>query len=370
MIVPFFNGQTEFTSDSEVIKHCVFESGESQQFILKDSVAAWEQAVVTDTGARFAIAVGNATEGIQIALLAAQLEPGEVLAPAFTNPAVANSILAAGLRPRFVDVGENRCTVDVDEVKRRINPNTRAVLPAHLWSSLVDMPGITEVARLAGISVIEDAAVMYGARIGDVPVGLWGDAGVFSFFSTKPLGGIGDAGVIVTDSEDIATRCRWLRNHGQDGKHRFVHHLLGLNSRMDEHAARYLLHRRGSYPRLRRKREEIARHYDARFLDVAPSLHLFSPPDKHFGIHHKYVVRTTRKTALQDFLKTRGIETEDFSGYVLPHQAAFAEFAAGERFPNAEELQRDALALPLYPSMTDLEIEHVAESVVAFFRDK
>jgi dTDP-4-amino-4,6-dideoxygalactose transaminase len=234
------------------------------------------------------------------------------------------------------------------------------------------MAAIREIARGHRIRVLEDSAVSFGSTFGvgegAAPAGSAGDIGVFSFFRTKPLGGVTDGGMVVTNNDALATDCRWRRNHGQDGITRFLHRLIGTNSRMDELTAHFLLHRLDSLDQRLARRDEIAAIYNRGLAGLAPEIVL---PVIDLGMHpHRYVVRSDRRDRLADFLRERGIETETIESWLLPKQPAFRTFADDQfAAPNAERYVRTALGLPFFPSMTNRQVTRVIDGIIAFTRE-
>jgi dTDP-4-amino-4,6-dideoxygalactose transaminase len=290
-----------------------------------------------------------------------------VLVPAFGFPSPVNCVLNLGARPVFVDVERESGVLNAGLLGTRITNKTQVILPMHLGRALADMRAITNFARAKGLKVLEDSAVALGASIGGVPAGRWGDAGVFSFFPSKPLGGIGDAGMLITDDASLASRCRRLRNHGQEPNTRFVYQEVGWNNRMDEIAAAYLLMKIKTFGASLDRRTEIASFYDRAFADLEGRL---APLVNTRGgeCHHAYVVRAEAREALREHLEACGVGTQPFHPTPLHLHPGFESlgYRAGE-FPVAEWLAERALALPFYPELTDAEVEYVARKVVEFY---
>jgi len=366
--VPFFNYRDRFAADGRVIAQIVAEVGASDNFILKNRVSEFEGLIREYTGALHAVAVASGTAALTISLASMGIGPdAEVLTPAFSFISSASAIVHLGARPVFVDVDPDTCTLRPEEIEARITPNTRAIIPVHLFSVLADMTAIVPIARRYNLRVLEDSAVSLGARLGDMPAGLLGDVGAFSFFPAKPLGGIGDGGMIVTNDAELGVRCRMLRNHGQDGTTRFLHHLLGYNHRMDEVMGAYLAHRFHSLQKSTRRRAEIAECYNTRFAALAPQVQV--PPTATYDrVYYTYVIQVDRRDELRSYLSDRGIETQVYYPLPLHLQPAFAYlgYKPGD-FPHAERISRRTLALPLYPEMPDAHAEAVADAVVQFY---
>ncbi|QJC54215.1 DegT/DnrJ/EryC1/StrS family aminotransferase [Paenibacillus albicereus] len=367
MNVPFFNYSARFAPDKDVIKELVYRSGTTDQFILKEDVRRLEEAICAYTGAAHAVAAANGTSALVLLLRTMGAGPGvDVLTPAFSFISTASAIRLLGANPVFVDADPRTGMMDPADLERRITPQSRIVIPTHLFSVMADMKAIRAVAREHGLLVLEDSAVALGASQDGVPAGRHGDAGLYSFFPAKPLGGIGDGAVIVTDDEELARGCRMLRNHGQDGVTRFLHHQLGYNSRMDEVLAGYLLHKLGRIDRLLDRRRDLAARYHEAFagLDVRLAV---TVDDHESRMYYTYVVQAERRDELRAELEEAGVETQVYYPAALPLQPAFADLGArpGD-YPGAERFASRSLALPLYPEMPDGDVDEVIRAVVSF----
>ncbi|SEI21383.1 dTDP-4-amino-4,6-dideoxygalactose transaminase [Rhizobium tibeticum] len=341
--------------------HC--EKGE---FILKSSVDFFERQVASFAGSEDlkTVAVGSASAGMQIALEALGIGPGdEVIAPAYSYSSTANSIVAAGATPIFVDIQANDWSIDVDAVVAAQSIRTKAVIAVHLYSGVCDIPLLRS--RLPDhIHILEDSATSFGGKLRGHPLGTLGDIGVYSFYPAKPLGGLGDGGMIVTDREEVASLCRMRRNHGQDGKTRFVHHVSGHNSRMDEVNAAYLAIQMGFLVERIERRRAIAKRYDAAFTVAGVGLQHCNEPER---VPYRYVVRHPDASCLRQFLFDLKIETQTGFQAPLPHQPAFAHFVEkGASLPVALQMSQQAVCLPLYPELTDAEVNHVINGVLEF----
>jgi dTDP-4-amino-4,6-dideoxygalactose transaminase len=367
MKVTFFDYPRRFAVDNAFVKRLVAEVGASGAFILKQHVAELEDAVKRQTGAAHAIAVSSGTDALLIALSSLGVGPGvDVLTPAFSFISTASAPALLRARPVFVDVNPDTGTLAVDELSRHRTPETKVVIAVHLFSSLAPMADVQAAARALGLRVLEDSAVSLGARTAGVPAGLAGDVGIYSFFPAKPLGGIGDGGMIVTHHAPLGDMCRRLRNHGQDGVTRFLHHHLGWNHRMDDIMAAYLKAKLARLPALHARRRAIGEHYDAELGTLGSAVKpLASAPGER--VFYTYVIRAQRRDELRAHLLARGVETQLYYPVPLHLQPCFAYLGhvPGD-FPGAETLSREALALPLYPEMTDAEVDYVIASVRSF----
>ncbi|WP_189061708.1 DegT/DnrJ/EryC1/StrS family aminotransferase [Longimycelium tulufanense] len=341
---------------------------DSDEFILKSRVTALESAIAQRTGATHAIACASGTGALTLVLSALSIGPGdEVITPAFSFISSASTIALTGAKPVFVDVEPETATLDPAGVEPAITDATRAVLPAHLFSCTAPMSVLRAIADRHGLSLIEDSAVSLGAEVDGRPAGRHGDAGVYSFFPGKPLGGIGDGGMVITDHETLATACRQLRNHGMDLKVRFLHHKVGFNCRMDELVAGYLLRQLPTLDNVLEERRTLAQHYEERLRPLAPDL-LPPPPDFTGRAVYTYVVRAKERARLRDHLGKVGITTEVYYPHPLHLQRVFRDlgYQRGD-FPVAEQLAEESLALPLYQGLPLADVERVTDAVTEFY---
>jgi dTDP-4-amino-4,6-dideoxygalactose transaminase len=361
-----FARRAEGTADA--IVEIVGAVGMVGELILRDRVAELERAVSKRVGVAEAIAVANGSGALRIALGALETGSGdEVVTSAFGHVAPAAAIASSGAKVVFADADPVTLALDPAAARAAVTSATRAILPSHAGSCYAAMADFRALAASCGAALVENSAVAFGGLLEGAPVGGHGDVGVFSFWPGKPAGGIGDAGMIVTDDATVAALCRMWRNHGQTPAARFLHHFCGLNCRMDEIVAAFLVRRLPHVDGLLERRRAIARTYNELLAPLAPVL--VTPPDGYGGrVVYTYVVRAQQREALRRHLRHRGVETVVHVPRALPLQGAFA--ALGHRpgeFPVSERLARECVALPLYPELTEGEVEHVAASVCEFY---
>lgn len=347
----------------------VAEVGRSDEFILKSRVEALEAAVAARTGSAHAVACANGTGALVLALTALGVGPGdEVITPAFSFISSASAITHVGAVPVFADVDLDAAALDPAAAAAAVTARTRAILPVHLFSHVAPMPALRTLADEHGLALVEDSAVTLGGVAAGRPAGRWGDAGVFSFFPAKPLGGCGDGGMVVTDDAEVAGTVRALRNHGQ--RERFRHDLVGFNCRMDEIVAGFLLRQLPRFDELRRRRRQLSDHYTAALTELAPEVTPPVPgaPDQAV---YTYVVRAPHRDALRSHLAARGIATAVSYPRALPQQPVFAGLGLdATAYPNAVRLAGECLALPLYPELTVADVDRVVEVVADFYRSR
>jgi dTDP-4-amino-4,6-dideoxygalactose transaminase len=363
--VAYYGSASRVAPDRDLIHALVEEVARSGELILKRRVAALEDEVCRFVGCGHGVAVSSGTSAVQLALAALGVGPGdEVIVPAFGFHSSASCVARLRARPVLVDVEPDTWLIDPDAVAAAITPRTAAIVPVHVFAAMANMQRLRWLSREHGIALLENSAVALGMRRDGGPAGRWGEIGVFSFHPVKPLAGVSDGGMVVTDAGELATRVRMLRNHGQDGVHRFVHHLVGYNARMDELNAGVLLARLRRYGAARDRRAAIARRYDEAFGHLAPRVRLL-PQVLDEPVHYTYVIACERRDELERRLAERGIETKVYYPEPLHLQRAFAflGYRPGE-FPNAERACRESLALPFYPEMPNTDVDAVIAAVL------
>ncbi|MFF4180424.1 DegT/DnrJ/EryC1/StrS family aminotransferase [Streptomyces sp. NPDC001750] len=340
----------------------------SQRFILGSRTEEFERVLRDSLGAPDVVLCGSGTSALELVLTAMEVGAGdEVVVPAFGCAPLAAAVVNVGGTPVFADIDPHTMVVDPDDVERRIGPRTVALMPAHMFSVMADMPRFTALARRHGLRLVEDSAVAQGAVLGSTPAGLWGDAGVFSFVQVKSCGMPGEGGAVVTRDSRLAARVRMLRNHGQDGRQRFVHHLVGRNSRFDEVQAAFQLHRFDGFPERLERRARIADYYTERFAPLAGQGIVPPPAGRDGRCYYVYTLLVEERDALRAHLDRAGVATHVYYPLPLPEQAAFAPYApVGEQWPRARAAAARALSLPVHHLLSDAEVEHVADSVCAF----
>jgi dTDP-4-amino-4,6-dideoxygalactose transaminase len=333
---------------------------ERSQFVGGESVRSFEEAFAAYTGAAFAVGVANGTDALQLVLMAAGLPAGStVLVPANTFIATAEAVVAAGLKPRFVDVDATTGLIDSAQLAAEVDGSVSALIPVHLYGRLVDMEPIAELAAERGLFLLEDCAQAHGARRGGRHAGTFGDAGSFSFYPGKNLGAFGDAGAVVTDDPGLADAIRTLRDHGRRGRDR--HTVVGVNSRLDSLQARILAVKLPHLDAWIRERRRVAAIYRGR-LD--PGLLDSAGPgggDAESEAHHLFPILVEDRDALAAALHERGVATGVHYRVTVPGTQAFGGLAG--RFPHAERRASMQLSLPIHPYLSDVDARFVADLV-------
>jgi dTDP-4-amino-4,6-dideoxygalactose transaminase len=361
--VPFTDLKARVRSVRGEIDEAIARVLSSGWFILGPEGEAFERELALALSAQDAVAVGNGTEAIQLALEALGVGPGdEVITSPLTAAFTALAILRTGARPVFADHDPATLNVAPDTVARAVTPRTRALLPVHLYGHPVDLDPLLDLARARGITLVEDACQAHGARYKGRTVGAISGIGALSFYPTKNLGAFGDGGAILVDDPGRAAHLRRLRNGGQSDRYR--HEISGVNSRLDEMQAALLrvgLRHLGDWTARRRA---LAAIYFQELADAGVCLPHEQPYAE--ANYHLFVIRHPRRDALMAALQERGVGTLIHYPIALHLQPAFAHLGgrAGD-FPEAERAASSILSLPLYPEMTDGQALTVAAAVRA-----
>ena len=318
-----------------------------------------EERFADFVGSQHAVATSSGTTALHLALLAAEVGPGdEVITVPFTFFASASTILFAGARPVFVDVDEATFNIDVGQIEAAITPATRAILPVSLYGQPADMPVIAEIAERHGLALIEDAAQSHGAAIGDRRSGSWG-VGCFSFYPTKNMT-TGEGGMVTTSDADVAERARLLREHGM--RVRYHHDLVGYNFRMTDIHASIGLAQLPKLPAYNARRRAIAARYDRELEGVVTPR--VQPGVTH--VYHQYTLRVNRRDEFVEQLKERGVGTGIYYPIPVHRQKPFLALGYGDqRFAVSERLSGEVLSIPVHPSLTDDEVAAVIAAVNA-----
>lgn len=377
--VPFFSQSATFSELWPEISRQIDDVIRVGKYSHGHKVAEFEAALVAYTGAKHVVAVNSGTDALVLALRASGLRRGqEVIVPAFSFVASASSVVLAGGRPVFADIEPDSYCLDPAAVADAVTPNCGFVMPVHLFCQLADLAGIAEVARRHGLTVVEDSAEAIGMRWDGVHAGLLGRAGVLSFFPTKTLGAIGDAGALLTDDPRVAETAGALRHHGRFG--RTINNfpgisnttgISGVNSKMDDIQAAVLLTKLARLDVDIKRRASLAEAYFERLGDIPGVLRLPSVAARAVpttDVFYVYVIEVDRRDELADYLAEHGVGTETYYPVPLHLQPCFADLGYPPgRFPIAERACRHTLALPLYPDLDLAGVDLVCDAIARFY---
>jgi dTDP-4-amino-4,6-dideoxygalactose transaminase len=368
--VPFVDFRAHVAAHRREMDEAVARVLDSGWFILGPEGEAFERELASALGASDAVAVGNGTDALHLALRALGVGPGdEVVTSSISAAFTGLAVLQAGARPVFVDVDPRTLNLDPARVGDALTARTKAIVPVHLYGHPADMDPILALARAKGLAVLEDACQAHGARYDDRPVGtLAGERGLgaLSFYPTKNLGGLGDGGAILVNDPALAVRLRRLRNGGQSDRYR--HEVAGVNSRLDELQAALLRVGLRYLAEWTERRRALAAFY-RRELEGSGVEPLGEQPYAR-AVFHLFVVRHPRRDALMAALRERGIGTLIHYPIPLHLQPAFASLGGRPaELPVAERATAEILSLPLFPELTDAQARAVVEAVRDAARD-
>ncbi|HEX7860744.1 MAG TPA: DegT/DnrJ/EryC1/StrS family aminotransferase [Verrucomicrobiae bacterium] len=357
----------------------------SGQFIMGPDVTAFEAEVAKFAGAKNAIGVSSGTDAILLALMALGIGPGdEVLCPTFTFFATAGCVARAGATPVFVDADPLTFNLDVADAARKVTSKTKAIIPVHLFGQSAEMDAVMDLARKHNLAVIEDGAQSLGAKYAGRQVGSIGTFGTYSFFPSKNLGALGDAGMVVSSDDALAEKARLLRTHGS--KPKYYHKLVGANFRLDSIQAAFLRVKLPHYGEYTTRRKANAGFYTEK-LSKLPGVALASEGDSNAKmilpvaqpkcdhIWNQYTLRLPgagRRDAFKKHLTDRGIGTEIYYPVPMHEQECFAQFVqegnAKVSCPIASRLAQEVISIPIYPELQSNQLAEVVEAISAFLK--
>ena len=337
-------------------------------FILGKEVDQFETDVRDFLGVKHAIAVSSGTDALVLALMALDLQPGdEVICPAFTFFATGGSVARLGAVPVFVDVDPVSFNVNVDHIRAKITPRTKAIMPVHLFGQSADMDAILALAKEHGLRVIEDAAQSFGACTRRRQTGTLGDFGAYSFFPSKNLGGLGDAGLLVTNDDKLGDYARILRVHGMAPK--YYHHYVGANFRIDALQSAFLAVKLRHYAGYTARRQANATFYLEALAGI-PGIVLPSASEGNDHIWNQFTLRVLngRRDALKDHLLASKIGCEVYYPVTLDQQKCFAHLppASLSGCEVSHQLAGEVLSIPVYPELSSAQRDEVVAALRAF----
>jgi len=361
-MIPLLDLKAQYASLKPELDAAVLAVLASGQYVLGDEVEAFEREFADYCGTKHAIAVSSGTSALHLTLLAAGIGPGdEVITTPFTFVATVSAIIYAGATPVFVDIDPESFNMDPALLEAAITKNTKAIIPVHLYGQMADMDPILAIAEKHGLVVIEDACQAHGARYKGKGAGSMGLAGCFSFYPGKNLGACGEGGLVVTNSDEHMRTIRRLRDWGQDG--RYNHVVKGFNYRMDAIQGAILRVKLRHLDAWTEARRAHARRYSAMLGDMRS----ISTPSEAAGrrhVYHVYAIRTAEREELKRFLQSEGIHTGLHYPIPVHLQKAHADlgYKQGD-FPHTEAAAAEVLSLPMYPELSQFQIETVVTSI-------
>jgi len=342
---------------------------QNERWVLGESVYKFEEEFARYCGASFAIATSSGTSALAFALISLGVKPGDAV---ITSPASfvasANSIIQSTASPLFSDIGLENYTIDPKTVRSSITKNTKVILPVHLYGHPAAMDELVAICSEHGLGLVEDACQAHGASFDGRKVGSIGDAGCFSFYPSKNMTVAGDGGMVVTNDEKIRECVTSLRDSGRVKGNRYLHDAIGFTARLNSVQAaigRVQLRRLENW---NEKRRQIAKKYD----DLLSDLDLRLPPsgdDKIKPVYHLYVIRSSQRDQQKVWLARAGVETGIHYPIPIHLQPVYKRMYDWQEgaFPNSETLCREALSLPIYPTLTMDEVSFVSDSMHKFY---
>lgn len=365
--VPFFDYPRVYLDDREALLEVIDAVGTRGAFIMQQDLREFERQLADYTGAKYAIGVGNATDGLEFCWMSIGLRAGdEVICCSHTMLATAAAIKLAGGVPVPVELGDDNL-IDPDAVEAAINSRTVGIMPTQLNGRTCDMERIMSIARKHDLFVVEDAAQALGSRFRGQHAGTFGNAAAISFFPAKVLGCLGDGGGVITNDDDSFDRIYQLHDHGRDAEGELKS--WGRNSRLDNMQAAILSYRMASYPQVIERRRAVARMYQERLGDLE-ELKLPPPPDDggdHFDVYQNYELEADRRDDLKRHLAERGIGTLIQWGGKGVHQWESLGFTV--KLPRVERFFERCIMLPMNMFVSDDDVDYVCDQVRAFYRD-
>lgn len=386
-MIPVMNVTRQYESIKDKLDEVALEILRSGQYILGKPVEEFERAFADYCGVKYAVGVGNGSDALVIALKACGVKSGdEVITTDMSFIATAEAIVALGATPVLVDCTRETYTIDPGEVEKKITDKTKAIIPVHLYGQCADMDKIARIAKEYNLKVVEDTAQAAGAEYKEKKAGSMGDAGCISFFPTKNLGCAGDGGIIITNDEGIYRQCRAMRAHGSglDALYtygiwnnvkvvedemdfggnlpKYFNFIDGYNSRLDALQAGILNVKLPYLDGWNERRSEIAEQYNRRITNPLIKKPITLEGNKH--IYYVYSVATNQREKLREYLEDNGVKSGVYFPVPFHEQKVFERlgYKHGE-FPNAEYVAEHTLVLPMFPELTQEEIDRVIEVV-------
>ena len=364
-MIPFVDLKAQYASIKPEVDAAIQGVLDSCQFTLGSEVAAFEKEYAAYCSSTHAMGVNNGTSALHLALLAANVGPGdEVITVPFTFVATVAAVHYTGARTVFVDIDPGTFTMDAGTLEAAITPRTKAIIPVHLYGHPADMDPILRIAKKHGLTVIEDAAQAHGAEYRGRRVGSIGDIGCFSFYPGKNLGAYGEGGMVVTGDPDVARTTRMLRDWGAEKK--YEHVLKGYNYRLEGLQGAVLRVKLRHIEAWTEARRAAAVRYDELLIPAGIPVPRAAPNVRH--VYHIYAIRTANRERLQAALQARGIHTGihyPFPVHLLPAYADLG-YKAGQ-FPHSERAAAEVLSLPMFPELTASMQEEVARALIDLY---
>ncbi len=369
MKVPLLDLKAQFKDIRPEVLSAIEGVCEDQSFILGQRVADLEEDIAKYLGCQYAVGVASGSDALLLSLMALNLQPGdEVITVPFTFFSTAGVVSRLLATPVFVDIQAETFNIDPEQIEQKITPRTKAIIPVHLFGQCADMAKILEVANRHGVKVIEDACQAIGAKQNGQSAGTFGHTGCFSFFPSKNLGGVGDGGLISTNDETLRELLLALRVHGSRSDYHHDH--IGMNSRLDALEAAVL---RVKLPHLNgwnEKRAKNAAYYETLFAEAGLLERVSLPHTVPGNVHvfNQFTIRAQKRDQLMGYLKEKDIGHKVYYPVPLHLQECYQPlgYHKGD-LPVSEQMAAEVLSLPIYPELSESQMEMVVKAIREFY---
>ncbi len=365
MKVKFHNIYKGLT-DKKRIEKKIINFIRENKFVGGEEVLQFEKNFSNFVKSKNCISVGNGTDALEIALEVLNIKKGsEIIVPVNTWISTAEIVKRNGYNLVFCDINLEDYSINIEDLKKKINKNTKVIIPVHLYGTPSNMIKIKKIVKGKNIKIIEDCAQAHGAKIKNQHVGTFGDIGTFSFYPGKNLGAFGDAGCLITNNSKYASLCRRIRNHGAQKK--YDHTILGRNSRLDTIQCAVLNIRLRSYGKMLKKRHLNAKYYLKELKNLtAIKLPIHNKNNK--CAYHQFVIRLNKRDSLQNYLKKNGVETMIHYHYMLSELNIFDDAKGKKTLKNSKNLGKKIISLPISEEHTKKEIYFVIDLIKNFYK--
>lgn len=368
MYIPFLDLKREYLSIKKEIKQKISEILERGEYCYGIETEKFEKNFAQLVNCQYCVGTSSGTDSLIIALKALEVKRGdEVITSVFTFIATVEAIISTGAKPVLVDIDEETMNMDIKKIEKVITKKTKAIIPVHFYGVCVDMDSLLRIAKKHKLFVVEDCAHAEGSLYKGKSAGSFGSLGCFSFYPSKSLGAYGNAGAIVTNEKILAERVRMISNHGRT-KDRNIHQVIGLNGRINNLQAGVLNIKLKYFKKWAKRKKEIMKKYNKAFenLPCTPQkIPSYCEPSLYV-----YTIKTKEREKLKAFLGKQGIETRIYYPLPLHLQPAlrFLNYKKGD-FPVAEKIACSILSLPLYPQLTEEEVDYIITKINQFYKN-
>jgi len=359
-MISFVDLKREYAEIGEEVGQAIQRVLKNGYFILGEETEKFEKEFSHYIRTKYGISVNSGSDALSLAIKALGISKGdEVITVSHTFISTVDAIVRNGAKPVFVDIEPETYCIDVTKIEEKITDRTKAIIPVHLYGHPADMEPIMEIAKKYKLFVVEDACQAHGAEYKDKRVGGIGDIGCFSFYPTKNIGAYGDAGMIVTNNEELANKLKMIRNYGSSKK--YYHEFVGINSRLDEIQAAVLRVKLKYLDKWNERRKKVAKLYNELLEDFG----IVTPIEKEYAKHvyYLYVVRCKDRDKLQQYLSEKGIQTMIHYPVPIHKQKAYFNLGFNIQLLLTENICNEILSLPMYPGLSEDEVLSIAEGI-------